>query len=89
MINQTKTFLGILLVLTISNAGAEAWEPVTGADKLSALFSGTVMTATLKADVTAIATYNSDGSGELNYYVERPDAFGSGMDDRIQCRAGC
>ncbi len=65
MVNQIKAFLGVFLVLAVSNAGAEAWEPVTGADKLNALFSDTVMTAILKENVTAIATYNSDGSGEL------------------------
>jgi len=84
MMNQTKTFLGILLVLTISNAGAEAWEPVTGADKLSALFSDTVMTAKLKKDVTAIATYNSNGSGELKAWGDTfPRAWQVKNDERV------
>ena len=62
---QLSLSVSSLLLLFATNTWSQTWEPVTGADKLSALFSDTVMTATLKDNVTAIATYNSDGSGEL------------------------
>jgi len=80
-----KTFLGVFLVLAISIAGAEAWEPVTGADKLSALFSNTVMTAKLKKDVTAIATYNSNGSGELKAWGDTFPRFWQVKNDEQVC----
>ena len=60
-----------LLCLFATTAGAQDWQPVTGADELSALFSDTVMTATLKDGVTATATYNSDGTGELKAWGDR------------------
>jgi len=64
-LRQLSLSVSSLLLLFATNTWSQTWEPVTGADKLSALFSDTVMTATLKDNVTAIATYNSDGSGEL------------------------
>lgn len=54
-----------LLVLCASNAWSQTWEPVTGVGELRALFSDTVMTATLAGGATAEAHYNSDGSGVL------------------------
>jgi len=49
----------ILCALFTSHALAHDWQPVTGEEKLKALFSDTVMTATLKGEVTAKATYNA------------------------------
>jgi hypothetical protein len=63
-LNRIIPIISSLLLLFATSAWPQTWEPVTGADELSALFSDTVMTATLKDNVTAIATYNSDGSGE-------------------------
>jgi hypothetical protein len=65
-LRQISLSVSSLLLLFATNAWSQTWEPVTGADELSALFSDTVMTAALKDNVTAVATYNSDGSGELN-----------------------
>ena len=46
-------------------AYSETWKPVTGADKLTALFSDTVQTAELGGGNIAVAKYNADGTGEL------------------------
>ena len=48
-----------------ATAAAQDWQPVTGVDEIKALFSDTVMHATLKEGVEASATYNRDGTGEL------------------------
>lgn len=83
-----------LLLLFATNTWSQTWEPVTGADELSALFSDTVMTATLKDNVTAIATYNSDGSGELKawgdtfpraWQVKGEDQVCIDIDEQIRC----
>jgi hypothetical protein len=75
-------------------AHAQTWQPVTGADKLEALFSDTVQTATLKDGVTAVATYNSDGTGELkawgdtfprSWEVQGDDQVCVGISDDIRC----
>jgi len=60
-----KSIEALLLCLVATSAQAQDWQPVTGAGELGALFSDTVMTAKLKDGVTATATYNSDGTGEL------------------------
>jgi hypothetical protein len=54
-----------ILLLTSSNTWAQDWQPLTGAESIEALFSDTIMRATLRDNVEAVATYNSDGSGEL------------------------
>jgi len=87
-------YLCCLLVLAMSNVAAQTWEPVTGADNLSALFSNTVMTATLKDGVVATATYNSDGTGELkawgdtfarSWEVKGDDQVCLNIDDQVRC----
>jgi hypothetical protein len=60
-----------LCVLFTSHALAHDWQPVTGEEKLKALFSDTVMTATLKGEVTAKATYNADGTGMLEAWGDK------------------
>lgn len=52
-------------VLIFTSARAQTWEPVDDPEALSALFSDTVITATLKDGVTAVANYRSDGTGEI------------------------
>ena len=83
-----------LLTLLSSFALAQTWEPVTGVDNLSALFSDTVMTGTLKDSVTATATYNSDGTGELkawgdtfprSWQVKSEDQACIDIEDRTRC----
>lgn len=53
-------------LLISGNSPAADWVPVKDAEILRALFSDTVMTATLKDDTQASSRYNSDGSGELS-----------------------
>jgi len=66
--HQRSSIIGCFLLLAMSHAAAQSWEPVTGADDLSELFSGSEMTATLKDGVVAKASYNSDGTGELRVW---------------------
>ncbi len=81
---QLSLSVSSLLLLFATNTWSQTWEPVTGANELSALFSDTVMTATLKDNVTAIATYNSDGSGELKAWGDTfPRAWQVKGDDRV------
>jgi len=61
-----KLTLTITCVLWLSSAAqAQEWQPVTGADNITALFSDTTHTGTLRDGVTATATYNADGTGNL------------------------
>ena len=64
--------LAILLpgLLFTGIAGAADWKPVDNPDDLRALFSDTVMQATLAGNERAEATYNADGSGELRAWGE-------------------
>lgn len=81
---RTSLSVSSLLLLFATNAWPQNWETVTGADELSALFSDTVMRATLKDNVTAIATYNSDGSGELKAWGDTfPRAWQVKGDDQV------
>jgi hypothetical protein len=91
---QRPVFLGCLFLLATSVTGAQTWEPVAGADNLSALFSDTVMTTTLKDGVVAKATYNSDGTGELmawgDSFARSWQVKGDGqvcltIDDQVRC----
>ena len=91
---RCKSFLGCLLLFAVSNTNAQTWEPVTSAQELSALFSDTVMSATLKDGVTATATYNSDGTGELkawgdtfprSWRVKGDEQVCLDIDEQIRC----
>ena len=74
------------MVLSVG-AHAQTWQPVTGPDKLEALFSDTVQTATLKDGVTAVATYNSDGTGELKAWGDTfPRSWELKGDDQVCIR---
>jgi hypothetical protein len=91
---KSLTAFTLFFLLFVSATQAQSWEPVTGADDLARLFSDTVQTATLKEGVTATATYNSDGTGELkawgdtfprNWKVEGDDRVCIGMSDGLRC----
>jgi hypothetical protein len=60
----------VLFLLYCGNASATEWEAVSDPSTLRALFSDTVMEATLTDGVEAEATYNSDGTGELRAWGE-------------------
>jgi hypothetical protein len=91
---RSEALVGCLLLLAISNANAQTWERVTGAENLSVLFSDTIMSASLKDGVTATATYNSDGTGELkawgdtfprSWQVKGDDQVCLDIDEQIRC----
>ena len=91
---KSLTAFTLFFLLFVSATQAQSWEPVTGADDLARLFSDTVQTATLKEGVTATATYNSDGTGELkawgdtfprNWKVEGDDRVCIGISDDLRC----
>lgn len=56
------TLLAVGLCVAIS-AQAQDWQPINNAQKLSELFSGTVMETELKPGSKATARYNADGTG--------------------------
>jgi hypothetical protein len=65
MYNKPAFTITWALLLT-SAVQAQEWQPVTGTDNITALFSDTTHTATLREGKTATATYNADGTGELH-----------------------
>jgi len=69
------------LLIGTTTVWSQDWQPVTGADNLKALFSDTTQTAELASGVTAVATYNSDGTGELR-------AWGDTFDRSWQVQGG-
>ena len=91
--NISFTALAVLLTLSLG-AHAQTWEPVTGADKLKALFSDTVQTAELGGGSQAVANYNADGTGELKAWgdtfarewkVDGDELICIKIDFRFQC----
>jgi hypothetical protein len=89
-----KTFVAFLAVALAPAVFAQDWQAVTGEDELRALFSDTVMTASLKEGVTAEATYNADGTGELqawgdtfprSWQIKSQDRICIGIDEQLQC----
>lgn len=59
----------ITLLALVGLAGAvyaDNWRPVTSAEQLQQIMSGTRMSATLKKGVTATSQYNADGTGSVN-----------------------
>jgi len=67
MDNKSKmAWLLIIAASAVANAQTDdTWQPVKGTDKLTALFSDTLLTSELGGGNTAVATYNVDGTGEL------------------------
>ena len=57
--------LAIFMVVLSFPLFAQTWEPVSGAETLTEIFSDMTFKTTLKGKVTATAHYNADGSGEL------------------------
>jgi hypothetical protein len=91
--NKSFAVLVVLLILPMV-ANAETWEPVTGADKLKALFSDTVQAADLGGGSQAVANYNANGTGELKAWgdtfarewkVDGDELICIKIDFRFQC----
>ena len=55
-----------LISLASTTTMAQEWELVTDTDQLRQLVSDTQLVSTLEPGVEATATYNADGTGELN-----------------------
>jgi hypothetical protein len=87
--NQNRTsaslFITLILIALPLGAQAEIWEPVNGADKLTALFSDTVQTAELGGGSMAIANYNADGTGELKAWNDTFEREWKVDDDELIC----
>jgi hypothetical protein len=84
ILNKTAPILGCVFLLAVTTVNSQTWEPVSGADELKALFSDTVMRATLKNSVEATAIYNSDGTGELKAWGDTfPRAWQVKGDDQV------
>ncbi|MGB5281589.1 MAG: hypothetical protein WBM38_08235 [Arenicellales bacterium] len=49
---------------------ADNWQPLTGADTLQKLVSGATAEIVLKPGVTAVGTYNADGTAEIEAWNE-------------------
>jgi hypothetical protein len=91
---QLRQLAYCILLLTGSNAWAQDWQALTGAESIEALFSDTTMRATLRDKVEAVATYNSDGSGELKawgdtfprrWQLKGDDQVCLEIDEQIRC----
>jgi hypothetical protein len=55
----------IAALVLAEGAIAQTWEPVTGDDRLTELFSDTVFETLLTDKVKAMALYNADGTGQM------------------------
>jgi hypothetical protein len=89
-----KILRALFLGLLTTNVFAQDWQPIAGPDELRALFSDTVMTATLKDGITATAIYNADGTGELrawgdtfprSWQVQGDDQVCIDIDQEMRC----
>lgn len=65
LVKISKLLVITSFLLITGSSFAQGWELISDEDELRALFEGTEQTATLANNVKAIATYNSDGTGEL------------------------
>jgi hypothetical protein len=66
-------FLGYIIVGVFSVVPlthADNWQPLTGADTLQKLVSGATAEIELKPGVTALGTYNADGTAEIKAWNE-------------------
>jgi len=63
--------LTLFIVLLSASAHAATWEPVKDPKEIAALFSDTVVEATLNGEVKATATYKSDGTGVVEAWGDK------------------
>jgi hypothetical protein len=61
----SRSSIGLAVWLLASIAHAQDWKPVADPEALRALFSDTVMEATLAGGAKAVARYDADGTGVL------------------------
>ncbi len=60
----------LTLLLTVSHAQAQDWQPLTGADNLRALVSDTDFKSLVTDEVEATGRYNADGTGVVRAWGE-------------------
>jgi hypothetical protein len=61
---------GVLLLASLSPALADNWEPMTGADTLREFVAGATAEISLTPEVTAVGTYNADGTAQIKAWNE-------------------
>ncbi len=85
--------LFFIVVFSYSTVYAQTWQSVSDPERLTALLSDTVMEATLKPGVKAVANYNRDGTGILKAWGEtfqrtwevHENKICIGMENQTQC----
>lgn len=86
-------FVATVIFLAAGALHAETWEPVIG-DDLESLFSGTVQTADLGGGNKAVATYDADGTGQLeawndtferSWKLDGSDLVCIGIGEKFRC----
>jgi len=78
--------VGVLLVFSVCQIGhADNWQPLTGSANLRALVSGATAEIELQPGVTAVGTYNADGTAEIRAWNETFRRTWRIQDDRQVC----
>ena len=68
---KRSIFTALLITFTLSTqAIAENWQPMTGADTLQQLVSGATAEIELQPGVTAVGKYHADGTAEIEAWNE-------------------
>jgi hypothetical protein len=68
--NRFLLYCGLLLVFFVSSTFADNWEPMTGADTLHEFVAGATAEIALTPEVTAVGTYNADGTAQIKAWNE-------------------
>ena len=63
--------IGLSSMLFCTSVQAETWEAIDDPDALAALFSDTVLEATLKSGAKVVGRYNRDGTGVVEAWGDR------------------
>lgn len=85
MLQVGKFMFAVGVFVITTNAIAQDWQPVTGAEEIGALFSDTTQTAELPGGGNAVAEYKADGTGVLRAWGEEFQRQWEVRDDREVC----
>ena len=94
MCRKHINFVGLTVFLFSAHVYGQSWEAVDDPQALKALFSDTVIEATLENGVKTVARYNRDGTGELEAWgdtfhrtweVRGNDQICIGISDDMTC----
>ena len=84
-----RTLMAVFLAMLGPSATlAQDWQPYTGAEKLRALVSDTVLEGELRDGVKAVGRYNADGTGTLQAWGETFPRRWTAREDRICIEVG-